>query len=239
MASGKSLLGAVVGRLFFREARTTAVDDLAPGFRRVTFEGEALTTASWEPGDKIQIYLPDQGTRTYTPIRWDASRGSSELLVYVHGASPGAEWGRTLRVGDRWRFFGPRRSIRASELAGSAVVFGDETSFGVGRALSDALGGTSAVRCVFEVGNVTASSAALAQLGLPDATLVERRAEDAHLAEAREALVARLGAQAGASLVMTGRAQSIQILRAQLKQRGALRPGKVKAYWSVGKKGLD
>ena len=237
MASGKAWLEAVVGRFLFRDVETAHVRDLGASFRLVSFCGESLRGVSWEPGDKIQIYLPGHGMRTYTPMTWDAAGGSAELLVFIHGTSPGAEWGRRLRAGDRWQFFGPRRSIRATDLDGPVVLFGDETSFGVARALVDAKS-PSTVKSVFEVSDAAESSDVLAQLGIAGTT-VPREPADAHLAATCERLVDELGANPEASLVMTGKAQSIQLLRARLKAKNALRSGKVKAYWSVGKTGLD
>src|SRR5689334_5321911 len=120
MASAKGLLGAVVGRFVFREAETLDVSDVADGFRLVTFGG--VRDGGWEPGDKIQVYLGTDGMRTYTPMTWGDGRAS--LLLYVHGAtSPGARWAKTVAKGDRWQFFGPRRSIRVP--AGPVVLFGD------------------------------------------------------------------------------------------------------------------
>ncbi|MBX3223057.1 MAG: siderophore-interacting protein [Labilithrix sp.] len=237
MASGHSVFGAIVGRLLFREVTTLEIRDLGRSFRLVRFGGDALRSATWEPGDKMQIYLPGQGMRTYTPMTWDVDGGVAELLVFVHGTSPGAEWGRRLRVGDRWQLFGPRRSIRGAGPADPFVLFGDETSFGVARALTDAKG-ASRVRCVFEVNDVAESEAALAAVGVSGTTL-ERQPADAHLAATSERLIDELAAHPSAALVMTGRAQSIQLVRAHLKAKRALRAGTVKAYWSVGKTGLD
>ncbi|MBX3216774.1 MAG: siderophore-interacting protein [Labilithrix sp.] len=237
MASKKSVFGELVGRLFFREVTTLEVRDLAPSLRLVGFGGESLRRTTWEAGDKVQVYLPGQGMRTYTPTRWDAERGVAEVLIHVHGTSPGAEWGRQLRAGDRWQLFGPRRSIRVTGLGESVVLFGDETSFGVARALVGAKRAEN-VRCVFEVSDLAASKEALASLGVTGAT-IQRQAADAHLEEASERLVEALAAHPSAALVMTGRAQSIQLVRGRLKARQALRGGAVKAYWSLGKTGLD
>ena len=237
MASGKAWLGAMVGRFLFREVETAEVRDLGASFRLVSFRGESLRGVSWEPGDKIQVYLPDHGMRTYTPMTWDAARGTGELLVFIHGTSPGAEWGRQLRPGDHWQFFGPRRSIRATDLDGPVVLFGDETSFAVARALADAKS-PSAVKSVFEVSDAVESNEVLSKIGVTGATVQRERAE-AHLSTTCDRLVDELAATPGASLVMTGKAQSIQLLRTRLKAKSALRSGKVKAYWSVGKAGLD
>jgi NADPH-dependent ferric siderophore reductase len=236
MASGKSLFGAVVGRFFFREVSTTAIEELGPSYRRIAFAGESLRDVAWEAGDKIQVYLPSAGMRTYTPMTWSGDR--AELLVFVHGQSPGASWGRRLSVGESWQFFGPRRSIRASELGPRIVLFGDETSLAVARSFADAKGAAN-VRSVFEVTDEGESKMVLDAIGLEHTATLARQPADAHLERTCDALVEAMDSTQGGSLVMTGRAQSIQLLRARLKARNALRSGKVKAYWSVGKSGLD
>jgi hypothetical protein len=69
-------------------------------------------------------------------------------------------------------------------------------------------------------------------------TLVPIAPNDQHLAEIYAA-VAKL-ARADARLALTGKAQSIQALRSRLKAQPALfGKQKTKAYWSVGKRGLD
>jgi NADPH-dependent ferric siderophore reductase len=220
MASAKGLFGAVVGRFVFREAETLEVRDVAEGFRLVSFGG--TRDGGWEPGDKIQVYLGMAGMRTYTPITWEGGRSS--LLLYVHGsASPGALWAKKLATGDRWQFFGPRRSVRAP--GGRIVLFGDETSF----AVAGALARVADVKAVFEVTSLDASKAALQEIGV-SGTTIQRR--PGHIAEIAERLTADLG---DATLILTGSAQSIQALRS----RPHLRRGKVKAYWSAGKAGLD
>jgi ferric-chelate reductase (NADPH) len=238
MVSGQAILGAALGRFLFREVETTETRQIAPDFRRVAFAGPALRDVVWEPGDKIQVFIPGRGMRTYTPFAWDARKGSAELLVYTHGMGPGSAWGARLAVGDRWQFFGPRRSIRASELAAQVIVFGDETSFGLARALSDAKGAERVVS-VFEANDAAIARDALTALDLARTAVVARAPADVHLVETCDALIRALDAWPSASLVMTGRAQSIQLVRARLKEKGALRGGKVKAYWAVGKSGLD
>jgi NADPH-dependent ferric siderophore reductase len=235
MSSAKAVLGSIVGRFFFHDVTVTRVRDLSPRFRQVGFEGPALCREHWEPGDKVQVFLPGMGMRTYTPLAWDARKGSTELLVYLHGSSPGAEWGRTLREGMRAQFFGPRRSLVLGDRPGPVVLFGDETSFGVAQALK---GAGRDVTCVFEVSQREESAAVLRELGF-DCSPVERIAGDAHLAEVQEQLRTALFDNPDASFVMTGRAQSIQSLKVRLRSEGLGTTAKVKAYWSVGKTGLD
>ncbi|MBJ6760620.1 siderophore-interacting protein [Myxococcaceae bacterium JPH2] len=238
MASGKALLGSVLGRFLFRSARITEVEELAPRFRRLTCMGAGLVGVPWTPGDKVQVFLPSVGMRTYTPLSWDASTGTTRLLVYVHGDSPGARWGREAKVGDVCQFLGPRSSIDGASLTARAVLFGDETSFAVAHALRHTRR-AQALRCVFEVSDPVASANVLQRLGVEHADCVPREAGDGHLellsAQLRDALLAL----PEADLVLTGRAQAIQAMRARLREEGLARPGRNKAYWSEGKAGLD
>ena len=201
MASLKGFLG----KLIFPELRVTKAEVITARFRRLTLAGASLTKLA--PGDKIQVSLAE-GTRTYTPFAFDAAKGSLDLLVYSHGDTPGAKWGRGVAEGDRVNVFGPRGSIALAALAEPVVVFGDETSFALARALQDL---HASPRPLFEVSNIAESSEALAALGLA-ADLVARAPGDAHLDE----LDAQLRARTGSTLVLTGKAQSIQGLRARL-----------------------
>ncbi|MCE9672672.1 siderophore-interacting protein [Myxococcus stipitatus] len=241
MASGLAFINGVLGRFLFREARVAQVREVSEHFRLVEMAGEALRDIEWCAGDKVQVYLPDVGLmRTYTPLSWDATLGSTRFLVYMHGDSPGARWGRNVKVGDRCQFFGPRGSLSLESLVGPVVLFGDETSFAVAHTLRNLRPGARSAEYVFEVSSRAESTGVLAELGLADAVLVERRDGDAHLPEVEARLREALGRQSHAHLVMTGRAQAIQALRERLRsERAPVAGQKVKAYWSLGKAGLD
>ncbi len=227
MASGKGIMLNAFARLLLREGVVSAVSPVGEHFRSITLIGPSLRSTTWLAGDKIQVLLPSLDVRTYTPRCWDAAEGSTELLVYHHGHSPGAEWSRTVAVGAVVRFVGPQRSLRAP--GDDAVLFGDETSFAVAQALASV---QPRLTTVFEVESRAESLPVLAKLGLADVTVVERREGDQHLAE----LAAKL---TGGNVLLTGRAQSIQALRSRLRALAAPRPSANKAYWSVGKVGLD
>ncbi|MET0403209.1 MAG: siderophore-interacting protein [Cystobacter sp.] len=236
MASAKTFIGDVLGQFFFHTTTVTRVREPAARFRWVELEGSSLRDESFSPGDKVQVYLPGLGMRTYTPLSWDAQKGTLALLVYLHGAGPGAEWGRRVGVGDSVRFFGPRRSLKLDAASGPVVLFGDETSLGVAWSLR--VDGRREVSAVFEVSQRAEVAPVLRELGL-EGTEVERLPGDAHLSEVHERLRAALERSPGAPLVMTGRAQSIQTLKTRFKAGGSQPSGKTKAYWSVGKTGLD
>lgn len=239
MASGKAIIGGVLGRFLFRDASVERVRDLSPHFRWLELAGDGLRGAAWSAGDKVQVFLPRVGMRTYTPLGWDTARGATQLLVYLHGQGPGAEWGRAVRAGDRCQFFGPRGSLPLASLQGPVVLFGDETSFGVAHALRTLRAGGDGVEQVFEVSSRPESEAVLGELGLARSAVLERQPGERHLGAVAERLQSALRERPGAWLVMTGRAQAIQQLRGQLRQAGVGAGQKVKAYWSLGKAGLD
>ncbi|MCY1036145.1 siderophore-interacting protein [Corallococcus sp. BB11-1] len=236
MASAKAMLGSVLGRFLFHDSQVTQARELSRAFRQVDCEGQALRGQGWTPGDKVQVFLPGLGMRTYTPLSWDEARGATSFLVYLHGDSPGAKWGRDVRVGDAVQFFGPRRSLVLDAGRAPVVLFGDETSFAVAHAFRT--GAKRDVTPVFEVSSREDCAPALRELGF-EGQDVERQSGDAHLAQVHERLREALRAKPDATLVMTGRAQSIQALRSRLKADGARTTPKVKAYWAVGKAGLD
>lgn len=244
MGSGKGFLLNALGGLVLRQGQVCRTRDLSPRFRWLTVQGDALRDADWTPGDKVQVLLPTLEVRTYTPLAWDRAAGTTELLLFRNqpqsvspeAAHPGTRWISTVREGNACRFVGPQRSLSvAADMP--AVLFGDETSFAVARALSRAA--TNALACVFEVSARSECAEVLAELGLAEAVCVERIPDESHLAVVNEQLQALLVKRAGAALLMTGRAQAIQGLQARRRTAGQARPYKNKAYWSLGKAGLD
>ena len=225
-------------RWLMRPARVAAVETLSPHFRLVDLEGEALRNVAWTVGQKVQVSMGSGlSARTYTPMSWDADSGRTRMLTFAHGDGPGSRWASGLREGDTCQFFGPRRSLDLSGLKSPVMLFGDETSFGLAAALRDCSQADGATH-VFEASDVAESRPVLEAIGLGEATLIERTADDAHLAAA-EAEVLRLAAS-GAHFVLTGKASSIQRISRALKAVGVVSSRvKTKAYWAQGKVGLD
>jgi len=239
MASFGKAIGDSLKKLFFRELTVARVTHLCEHFERVDFVGEALRGVRFSAGDKLQISF-DGGPRTYTPFHFDAARGALSILVYLHGDGPSARWVSELKEGDRAFAFGPRNSLELASATSPIALFGDETSFGLARALHEAGSANSGLACVFEVTDAHESRTVLDALELPNAELVERRSDDAQLSEIEARLRARLTHDGGTRLVLTGKAQSIQTLRKRLKTEPAPHTAQlVKAYWSPGKRGLD
>lgn len=223
-------------RWMMRPAQVSAVKTLSPRFRLIDLEGDALKGVTWLPGQKVQVAMGSGlSSRTYTPMWWNADVGRTRLLVFLHGDGPGSRWAGDLREGETCQFFGPRRSLDLSGARGPVVLFGDETSFGLGAVLQDC---SENVVMVFEVSDVLESRAVLAAVGLGRASVIERSAGDEHLAAIGADLSHHMAH--GAQLVLTGKAQSIQSVSQALKKAGmASSSAMAKAYWSLGKTGLD
>lgn len=234
----KKALGETVGRLLFRELRVTTTRAIAARFRRIDLASDELQRVSFGAGDKIQLMVGDGETRTFSPFAFDGARGAMSLLVHLHGeASPGALWGKQAAVGDRVRAFGPRGSLPLTTMQGPVVLFGDETSFGVARALLEHRGDGRDLSFVFETTDVDSAAAALEHLELPRESVVALE----NVPQQAEAKIrGALERHPNAHLVLTGRAPSIQALRAAFKQRPMAHSGqRVRAYWAPGKRGLD
>jgi len=217
-------------KIFTRSAQVLDSEDIGGAFRLITLGGDALRDAEWTPGDKIQLMLGGWVQRTYTPLDWDAGTGRLRILVYLHGDAPGTQWARALRQGDRCAFFGPRKSIRLAPGASPVILFGDETSLGLGAALSS----QATTYMLFEAASCSKAHAAIARLQLPNASVES----EAHALEAQ--MVALLRTHPDADIVLTGKAASMQQMSRLLHQHGtAAKRRQSKAYWAPGKTGLD
>ncbi|SDV50784.1 siderophore-interacting protein [Chitinasiproducens palmae] len=225
-------------QLFMKRATVVACQTVGDGFRLITLESPQFRDVEWVAGQKIQIAMNSAFVaRTFTPLDWDAEAGRARILVYVHGAGPGAAWAEGFLLGSQCDVFGPRASLDVRGVAGPLVVFGDETSIGIAHAITRQAP-TRNVRRLLEVNSLGDAEAALASVDLHANELFARRSSDAHLADV-EGLLPIL-ATAGATFVLTGKATSIQHLRRALK-RLEVPPGRLvaKAYWAPGKRGLD
>ncbi|EAQ81522.1 hypothetical protein DSM3645_28112 [Blastopirellula marina DSM 3645] len=227
-------------KLFARQALVDSIEELNPKFRLITLNGDALKNVVWTPGDKIQIQLGGWVQRTYTPLDWEPDEGRTRILVYLHAEGPGTRWACSLRVGDACPLFGPRRSINLTQLRRPAVFFGDETTFGLARALRATTSETEGVEFLFEVSTLSESVQTLEHLGIANAQHCVRADDDAHLPELETRMLGLLDSQQPAQFVLAGRSTAIQRIRQALRQRSCSSAQfHTRAYWAPGKKGLD
>ncbi|HEX3596574.1 MAG TPA: siderophore-interacting protein [Polyangiaceae bacterium] len=228
-----SLLSGWLGDRILRDLVVEDTASLAPAFIRIVLAAPWVRERPPEPGDKVQVFLPGVGSRTFTPFAVDASAGRFSLIAFLHDTTPASDWARALQPGSTVRVLGPRSSTPVAPLAGPVALFGDETSLGIARALLDAHPRDSLVR--LEVSPERGTAEACAALSLSCASLTARRAGEFHLDE----IASALAAPTIATVLLTGSARSIQGLRARLRATGARQRQVTRAYWAEGKSGLD
>lgn len=219
---------------FLRSTRVAGARFVAERFRLIELAGGDLTGLRASPGDKLQVLVQGE-FRTYSPFAVDASAASMSLLAFTHDQGPGARWARAVEAGAPLHVFGPRGSLPLGSVGDGAVFVGDETSLGVARSLTET---ARPEAIVLEVEDVVDARAAADAIGLEGVHFIERSSADAHV----EALVMEVIARARAdrALVLSGRAQTIQAVRAALKREGVhFAAQHNKAYWAPGKRGLD
>lgn len=239
MSSVPRFLTDTFERVFLRPAVVTAVTHLSGHFRLVELAGDGLKGVTWIPGEKVQFHLGKMKSRTYTPIAWNPTEGTSQFIMFLHGNGPGSEWAESLKIESLCHFMGPRSSLDFSEISGDSIFFGDETSI----AAAMALHGSSASRqnrYVFEVSSLVESGEVIQRIGLPHAKLVKKTSDLTYLAEVEQSLADAASELSAPRCIFTGRGQSIQSLRKSLRTRAiTFSQLKAKAYWADGKTGLD
>lgn len=234
------MIESAMVKLFMRNARVLHIEDIGNAFRIVTLGGEAQRKVGWTPGDKLHIQLGGWVQRTYTPIEWDAENGRTRILASLHGDGPGAQWARTLRKGDECIVFGTRKSIDLTQLGfADAVLFGDETSFGLAAALNGVVQ-PEKTHLFLEVSSLAESQPAIARLRLENAHLLVRTGNDAQLTELEARILPVLQVQPNTHIVLSGKASSIQHMRKLLRRLGiGSNRFQTKVYWAPGKTGPD
>lgn len=225
-----------------REVEVAHVEAIGAHFRVLTLRGESLRGAAWSPGEMVQIILSGSALlgpwelRAYTPLAFEPEQGRMQILAFIHGRGPGADWVASTAPGARVRLVGPRHALALLSTHRPLVFFGDETSFSTAIALRATPLGHRDVRFIFEVNSIEASRAVLERFGMPEDTkLIAREETDGHLAKVeREVLHA-----CDSAAVLTGKASSIQRLHKALRAAGvSSRRITSVAYWATGKRGL-
>lgn len=215
------MLGGLLKEASVREAELLGTD-----FRRIVLSGEGLPTP--EPGSKIQVLLPSDEVRTWSPI---PSSDGLVLLGYVHAPGPGGAWMRTASVGESVRFVGPQKSLMLPP--GPIIHVGDETSVAVAAGYEVHSRGR-VVGSIFEAGDPEATQEAATVVGLR-AVHASPRGDHRGLIEA---VVEARAASAEAVIALTGGAELVLAVREGLRARGVSNI-KTKTYWIPGRSGLD
>lgn len=223
MPSAKGKLVRWLGGAFLHPTTVTAAEDVG-GFRRLVLRGDAPKP---DAGTKLQLLLPSDDMRTYTPI---ASNDGIVLLGWKHAGGPGARWLSEVQPGAEVRFVGPQRSLELP--AGPVVVVGDETSVAVAASFEAERPGQ--VQAVFQAGAVDDVRAAAERVGLTRITVVPR----GDVPGTVDAIATARAKAADATVGLTGGSELVVAVRSALRAR-RLDGIKTKTYWIPGKRGLD
>ena len=223
--SMKAKMLRALGGVLLKEARVVSAEDVSPCFRKLVLRADAVSAP--EPGSRIQILVPGDEVRTYTPI---ASGDTLVLLGARHAGGPGAAWIGAAQVGEGVQFVGPQRSL--SLPAGPVIMVGDETSVAVAASFEAARPGQ--VHGIFAARDPEATRLAAQSVGLERAQALP--ASD--LSGVVEAVGVARGERPGAAVAITGGSELVVAVRAALRNAG-VGELKTKAYWIPGRAGLD
>src|SRR5690606_31795974 len=202
---------------FLKEATVRNVQSVGTDFRRLVLSGEGLPTP--DPGAKVQVLLPGDEVRTWSPI---ASSDGLVLLGYLHAPGPGGAWMRTVKDGDRVHFAGPQRSLVLPP--GPIILVGDETSVAVAAGYEVQSRGRG-VAAVFEAGEPSATAEAAAAVGLRSVHTVARGDHQGMV----DAVAQARASSAEAVIALTGGSELVLAVREGLRARG-LSDIKTKTY---------
>jgi len=234
MATFLDRIASVATRPLTNRLTVEAVVEIAEGFRRVDLRGPG--SLRFEPGQKIQIHTSGFGSRTYTPFAWSGDRVS--VLAALHATGPGTACMSSLKLGDALWARGPSRAVDFSKVTTAPILIGDETSFALGAAWELAATAPSAAH-LYEVTDERTSAVVCEVLGLGRPNFVERRDDDAHLDRLCGLALDLVRAAPRATVVITGKAQTIRAVRGALKDASVSPPVLVKAHWDPRRSGLD
>ena len=240
MSTLSEIVSNVVERLLFRPVTIVNVESVGKRFRLLRMQGEGFKNAKWKPGQTVQIFLGNLTKRAYTPMDLDPIAGSACFLFYLHDSGPGSRWAASVKPGDECQVMHPQDSLDFRSFTAPALFFGDETSFAAAQALSGCDRPGAASCFVLEAESPAEAEIVLRRLGVTNVVLIEKQKGGTHLPLVAANLTERAVSMRSFQWVFTGQAHSIQSILKRLKHdRVALPKIKVKAYWSLGKTGMD
>ena len=224
MALTKGKIIRLLASAILKRATVSSVQDIG-GFRLLQLRTDV---ASFAAGTKLQLLLPSDGMRTYTPI--GGARASLMLLGWTHAGGPGADWVSKVSVGEEVRFVGPQRSLEVAP--GPMILVGDETSVAVAAAFSAER--PSQVHAIIQTDFTEATREAAKIMHIGSLEVVPRGDNTTTV----ERITSKLKSLSNATVVLTGCSESVIAIRAALRLAG-IRDVKTKPYWIPGKRGLD
>lgn len=121
-----------------RPVTVSAIDDLTPRYRRMTFSGAELNDfVSLAPTDHIKVQIDVDGEpvrRDYTPRAY--GDGTLTVEFALHAEGPLTSWARAAQIGAEATILGPRGSKVVHPVFDTYLIVGDDTMLpAVGRAM--------------------------------------------------------------------------------------------------------
>lgn len=223
MSSIKGKLVRLFSHVALERATVVSAEPIG-GFQRLLLRTNVRAIPA---GTKVQLLLPSDDVRTYSPI---ASPDGMLLLGWLHASGPGARWMANAQPGDVLPFVGPQRSLQLD--AGPVVLVGDETSVAV--AASFAVERPGQAYAIIQSQGLGDVREAATSVGLSQIDVLKR----GDTAATVEAVKARLAQTPNAAVALTGGSELIVAVRDALRRAG-VRNLKSKAYWIPGRTGLD
>ena len=139
-------LQSQTGKSATHRVTVTSVERLTPNMRRLTFEGDTLSTMSVPlPAQWLKVVLPGAAgeagaNRAYTIRRFYQGWGAMEVDFVLHGdTGPASAWARRAEVGDVVHFGAPRGGHELNPDARWRLLAGDETALPAIASILDAL----------------------------------------------------------------------------------------------------
>jgi alkanesulfonate monooxygenase SsuD/methylene tetrahydromethanopterin reductase-like flavin-dependent oxidoreductase (luciferase family) len=125
-------LAATAERWFGRPTTITAIEQLSPGLRRISFHTPDLIGRRWPPGQEIEFRVTDREFRHYTAFAVDTGAGTYDVVFTGTATGPGTHWAWNLRPGDGVGVMGPGGGVRRGR---RELLLGDATTLGLFAAL--------------------------------------------------------------------------------------------------------
>ncbi|WP_250518377.1 siderophore-interacting protein [Caballeronia sp. ATUFL_M1_KS5A] len=116
-----------------REVEVLRIDQISPGFRSVTFGGEALADFRSDAfDDHVKLILHDENgdevKRDFTPRRHHAESRQLTIEFSMHGDGFASNWAASARMGQRAIIAGPRSSVIVPPEYDWYLLIGDDTA---------------------------------------------------------------------------------------------------------------
>jgi NADPH-dependent ferric siderophore reductase len=132
-------------------ATVKSVQPLTPRMVRVTFSSEALAEFVWSgPASHIKLVFAD-GTRTYTPRRFDPGTRELDVDFVLHGEGPASNWASQAAAGQQLMIAGPGRSYAIEPTAPWYLLAGDDTAIPALCTIMETVPASIPVRALVEV----------------------------------------------------------------------------------------